>query len=75
MPASRGESGAQALLRGMIATVAGSVQDSMHDGCRPVWHAAASELLRREVVRKWELCWSRLPRSRVGYWPRDGYQE
>jgi hypothetical protein len=65
MPASRGENGAQASLRGTTATIVGSIQESMHDACRMVWHAAASEILRREVVQKWER-WSRLARSPVG---------
>jgi hypothetical protein len=65
MPASRGENGVQASLRGTTAIVAGSIRESMHDVCCLIWHVAAGEILRREVVQKWER-WSRLARSPVG---------
>jgi hypothetical protein len=54
MPVSLGGNEARALLRGMSAIVAESIQESMRSVNRLVWHAGASELLLREVLRMWE---------------------
>jgi hypothetical protein len=75
MPASREGNGAQASLRGMTAIIVGSIQGSMHDVYRQVWHASVGVILQREAVRKWER-WIRpsLLRPPLRYWPRDVFQ-
>ena len=73
MPAFRGENGVLASLRGTTAIVAGLTLESMHGVYRLVGHAAASELLQREVVQRWER-WGCLLRLPVGYWARGGFR-